>query len=131
MAEWWRGMAVNSILGALVGAAPGFGQVLALPFSYACFAVTTRRLHDLGQTGWLQLAPNLVVGAQLLEAGWRLRAPGSSQPRFDAAIQAAFAAPTQFSSLCLFAAFALWLVFALLLGAAPGVRGPNAYGEAD
>lgn len=129
--EWWRGIVINTILSVWVGAFPITGPIMALLFTYAGIAVTTRRLHDLGVSGWLQLAPILLWAAMLFAASLRFGPSGQPDLQFDAALQALFSTPTAPGSLGLFVAIAVWLVFMLLMGSVPGNRGPNAYGEAD
>lgn len=69
---WWMlavtiGSVVLSIVDAVISAATGgkFEEVLSTIFSLAVLlpnlAVTSRRLHDIGKSGWWQLAWILVV----------------------------------------------------------------------
>lgn len=64
--EWLVGFFVNTLLGVVIGVLSSIGPVLALPWVVAVLAVTTRRLHDIGHSGWWQLVPMSGIGVHLI-----------------------------------------------------------------
>jgi len=127
VAEWWRLYAINMFLSALFTSLPGVGPFLAVLASIACIAVTTRRLHDLGLSGWLQLAPITIWG---LAVWFALRGVFPVKD-FSAALSAVLDTWPAPPAVGLAIAGAFSLGAALLIGSLPGQRGPNVYGEAD
>ena len=105
--EFWMFVLFNALVSVVArGAAQAAPALAALPVLYsaaACvpqLAVTVRRLHDIGRSGWWAALPN-------------------------AAFALAFLLPCAATSVLLMAAtvaMLCWLV-------RPGVAGPNAYGS--
>ena len=83
-AEYWWWVLATLIVSFAVAAIDGFVNALAAPYSFSPFsaifglavllpdlAVTTRRLHDIGKSGWWQLAWFAIAGT-----GWLIFAVG-------------------------------------------------------
>jgi uncharacterized membrane protein YhaH (DUF805 family) len=78
-------------------------------------SATTRRLHDLGHTGWIGPGVMLLWGVAAVPL---LTAPGAPAPD-----------STSLSGLLVVGGTLLQLAFLLWLAIAKGPDGPNAYGE--
>lgn len=61
-AEWVVSVVIAALIGSLLGMVPTYGALLGLPWTLATLAVTSRRLHDLGQSGWLQVINVVLTG---------------------------------------------------------------------
>ncbi len=125
--EWLIGFGVNTLIGTVIGALSTIGPLLSLPWMVAVLAVTSRRLHDMGRPGWLQLVPMglfaLALGlyAVVDPAGFAaLRDGGDLSWPLDPVLGATAAV------VC-----AGYLVFYLWVGSTNGDPGPNCYGEVD
>lgn len=98
-AEYWQFFLVNfviSIVLNIIGAVIGFsllGDIYALAVLVPTIAVTTRRLHDTGRSGWWQLLDLTLIGGivvfvfTLLEGnqGANQHGPDPKNPGVDAA----------------------------------------------
>lgn len=129
-AEFWQWFALLTILNWLVGMMDDLGStfehgppVLWLIWQAASIvphsAVTCRRLHDRGKSGWLYFgnAALMILAVTLMAAGRALIDEGSSagQSTFDIAM--------------LIGVLSLaWLVYLIVELAKPGDDGPNKYG---
>lgn len=63
--HYWAGLVLMTIASALLGLLPVVGAFTGVLFIWPSIVLQTKRLHDMGRTGWLQLAPYgvmLVVG---------------------------------------------------------------------
>lgn len=128
-AEWFRMFVLSAYLASLlVPIAPAWGLFITLPFSVAIWAVSVRRLHDLGRSGWLVLLP-FTLAVLLAVAGAVL-----------AGSQKTILSELSETQQTLAHSIAMWLgwtfIFGLIgfylwLGLARGKAGPNPYGEAD
>jgi|GEM_PF-1741432 len=123
--EWWLSTLGNAIVGAIVGAVPAIGTLLALPWLVATLAVNARRLHDLSVSAWLQLIP-LAFGFAAAFLYFQLGGPANPP-------QTSWTLGTPSGQFTLLAAVSalVYLAFYGIVGFAPGKSGPNLYGEAD
>ncbi len=123
--EWWLSQLGNTIVGAVVGAAPTVGSLLALPWVIGALAVNARRLHDLSLSAWLQLVP-MAFGLAFAVFYFYHGGP-------DRTLAASWTLNTPEGMLTLLAAIVgvIYLLFYAWIGFTPGRRGSNAYGEAD
>jgi uncharacterized membrane protein YhaH (DUF805 family) len=125
---FWIGWLMLLGVHVVAGAIPLIGWALGLAALYASVCLYTKRLHDMGRTGWWQvlpivLGPVLIIGsaisigfgallANLTNAGdaWALAGVGGL-----------------FVSLAI--AFVVMIGFTLWVGTAEGQPGENQYGE--
>jgi uncharacterized membrane protein YhaH (DUF805 family) len=107
---------------------PLIGWALWLAAVYGSVCIHTKRLHDMGQTGWWQVlpwvfGPILVFGAvasiglSALMGAWHHNVT-------DLAMLASLGG----FFISLFVAFAVWLAFTLWVGCSTGQPGENKYG---
>ncbi|MBU4435238.1 MAG: DUF805 domain-containing protein [Alphaproteobacteria bacterium] len=120
------------LLGANVvaGWVPVLGWMLSLASIYGSVCIHTKRLHDMGQTGWWQVlpwvfGPVLVFGAAVSIG---VTAAIASLTHGEPDLAALSALGGFFISL--FIAFAVWLAFTLWVGFSLGQPGANKYGAA-
>jgi uncharacterized membrane protein YhaH (DUF805 family) len=122
------GVGSTSAAAAVIGA---FGGIIMT-------AVTSRRLHDLTRSGWLQVIPwlPLVLAAAVTSFASPLsplhRAASGNVAPVIASLAKGEGSPLEIFSTVLFGTwlvlgtiFQLWLLFA------PGAKGPNLYGEGN
>lgn len=128
-AEWFRIFVMNAYLASfVVRIAPPWGLLIALPFSVAIWAVSVRRLHDLGRSGWLVLVP-FALATSLIVAGAVL---AGSETTILSELSEAQQTLAHSIAMWLGWTFIIGLIgFYLWLGLARGKAGPNPYGEAD
>jgi len=117
------------LLGANVvaGWIPFFGWALSLVTIYGSICIHTKRLHDMGQTGWWQVlpwvfGPVLVFGA-IASIGLSALL-GAWHNTTDLAVLASLGG----FFISMFIAFAVWLAFTLWVGCSTGQPGENKYG---
>ncbi len=147
--EWLIGFGVNTLIGTVIGALSSIGPVLALPWTIAVLAVTSRRLHDLGRSGWLQVVPMIifaaVIGAYFLAE--RLGVGGKSLSQATAILgDAAFTTLVEKSQevdtagagaldkafmVALVISAAIYGLFYVWLASSRGTPEANCYGEVD
>jgi uncharacterized membrane protein YhaH (DUF805 family) len=90
---------------------PGLnGQWVIFTLLFPAFVLFARRLHDMGQTAWLTVAPGGIVGAAML--------PG------NVANRGTLEGPLTVVAAVVFVAFSVWCVVG------KGEAGANKYGEA-
>jgi len=145
--EWLRIMAVSTILGAIASAlSPVAGLVLSVPFTLMLLAVSSRRLHDLRLSGWLQVIPMAVMLADVgLFYAFQQFGVADFKPMLggDLSASAVMNLPAKLPDIgsltvSQWIPIALWFVamlgYLVLYGFLifkPGDGGPNCYGEAD
>jgi uncharacterized membrane protein YhaH (DUF805 family) len=98
-----------------------------LPWIIGNLAVTTRRLHDLKQSAWMQIVPMAIGGVALsvmLGTDAHHQFQLNDLLAMDTPVEKARAGLAVLTVI-LSIAFSAWLGFA------PGTKGPNCYGEAD
>ena len=119
------------LLGAVVVShwIPFIGLAVLLAAVYGSVCIHTKRLHDMGQTGWWQVLPwvfgPILVFGSLVSIGFSalVAMVNHGEPGL-----AAIAALGGFF-ISLFVAFAVWLAFTLWVGCSTGHLGENKYGS--
>lgn len=125
--EWWVQSVWNSAVSGFVIAVPMIGPVLALPWIYGGVALSVRRLHDLGQSGWLVLAPFAFAAAG---AGAVVLLNESSDTLVKNMLDVSDPVKLGLRVSVVLAAAGVGAFF-LWLAAVGNDTGPNQYGEAD
>ncbi|WP_184717168.1 DUF805 domain-containing protein [Caulobacter sp.] len=125
---FWIGWLVLLGVNVVAGWLPLIGWVISLATIYASVCIHTKRLHDMGQTGWWQvlpwvLGPILVFGAV---ASVGFSALGSAFNGGEPSM--AMLASLGGLLMSMFIAFAVWLAFTLWVGCSTGQPGDNKYG---
>jgi uncharacterized membrane protein YhaH (DUF805 family) len=119
------------LLGANVvaGWVPFFGWALSLATVYGSVCIHTKRLHDMGQTGWWQVLPwvfgPILVAGSAISIGVSAAFAALSHGEPDLAAITALGG----FFISLFVAFAVWLAFTLWVGCSTGQPGENKYGS--
>jgi uncharacterized membrane protein YhaH (DUF805 family) len=126
--HFWAGMAAIVVAHVVLGWIPIVGALLSLALIAPSSAISVRRLHDMGHTGWLALAPvagmvvtgvvGLVFGA--LSSGAALGGDAAAAVGVLALAGPAFLITGLVALLNL--AFVLWV------GLVPGIVGDNRFG---
>ncbi len=128
---FWIGWLVLLGVNVVLGWIPLIGFLLSLVTIYCNVCVTSKRLHDMGRSGFLQLIPiilctTLCIGAIVMVAGPAIMA-GIADASEDA-IVAALMAGIGGMILAVLAAFVIGFGFLLWIGISLGDKGDNRYG---
>jgi uncharacterized membrane protein YhaH (DUF805 family) len=127
--EFWIGFLILFVLGIVVHFIPGLGQLLAILLIYPWVCLYSKRLHDMGKSGWLQLIPFAVwIVAVILAVVMGGTAAIMAMAGSHAAAEAGALAGAGMAVLIMCAAALIHLVFTLWVGLSPGQAGDNAYG---
>jgi uncharacterized membrane protein YhaH (DUF805 family) len=127
--EFWTGFLILFVLGVVVHFIPGLGQILAILLLYPWVCLFSKRLHDMGKSGWLQLIPFAiwivaVVLAIVMGGTAAIMAMAGGSHAADAgALAGAGAAVMVMGAACL-----ANLIFLLWVGLSASQAGDNAYG---
>ena len=123
--EWWLSTFGNALVGAIVGAVPGIGVLLSLPWIMGTLAINARRLHDLKLSAWLQIVP-MVFGVAAVALFAYIGSPAElPEPSLE------LTTPIGWFTIAAAIATLFYIAFYVWLGFVPGREGPNVYGEAD
>ena len=102
---------------------PILAALYAVFATIVILAVTSRRLHDLSWSGWLQLTPMLPLVLGLILA------PSMAETTEPARTGGTILQGYSSNDVIYGVLFLPMLIFQIWLLAAPGVDGPNVYGE--
>jgi hypothetical protein len=151
--EWLWAFGQSLAVGVFASFIPNIGFLIALPWTVRFIAVSTRRLHDMGLSGWLQLAPMALTAATpalflafqtygLADYG-PLLGEGNHLPGAEITMSELLSLPARHTNLLALpplaalpmalywlAAISYIVLYAGLL-LVTGANGPNAFGEAD
>ena len=58
--DFWLGSAVLLVVGNLLHIILFFGTLISFSLFYCWVCLFSKRLHDLGKSGWIQLAPHVI-----------------------------------------------------------------------
>lgn len=125
---FWIGWLVLLGASAVVNVIPGIGQVLMLGVIYCSVCVHTKRLHDMGQTGWWQVLPWVVGPVLVFGAIASIGLSALMTAVNDGEPSVALFASIGGLAMSIFIAFAIWLAFTLWVGCSTGQSRENKYG---
>tara|TARA_R110002167_G_scaffold61898_10_gene174869 strand:+ start:968 stop:1456 length:489 start_codon:yes stop_codon:yes gene_type:complete len=128
--HFWIGWLILLGAGVVAGWIPLLGFVISLALIWPNLAIAVKRLHDMGQTGWLVAVPWVVTIVAMFVAigtvGISAITNSAALEREDPAAIWALIAPV-------FGMFGLVLLvnlgFLLWIGLTPGKNGDNRYGS--
>jgi uncharacterized membrane protein YhaH (DUF805 family) len=128
---FWIGWLVLLGVNVVLGWIPFVGGVLSLASIYCNVCVTSKRLHDMGKSGFLQVWPWMLfialgVGSIIMVAGPAIVAGLSNAD--ESAVMAAVFAGLGAMLLAQLAAFGVVIGFVLWVGVSTGDPGDNRYG---
>lgn len=131
--SFWIAWLVLFGVNVILGWVPLIGWALCLVSIYCNVCVTSKRLHDMGRSGFLQaipmvLCPVLVVSAIMMVAGPAIMAGIADAD--ESQITAAVLAGIGGMLLSFLAAFAIGFGFLVWVGVSNGQPGENRYGPA-
>ena len=131
--EFWTGFLILFVLGIVVHFIPGLGQLLAILLIYPWVCLFSKRLHDMGKSGWLQLIPYAVwiVAAVLgvvMGGTAAVMAMAGGGHSADVAAGAGALAGAGMVALIMCGALVVNLIFLLWVGLSGSQPGDNAYG---
>jgi uncharacterized membrane protein YhaH (DUF805 family) len=128
--DFWLAAAILFVFGVVAHAAIGIGTLLWLLSTYCWICLYSKRLHDIGRSGWVQIVP-WVLGWFLIGAGLVMGLGGlvgllfSGLPHFlGGMVVGGVAIGLGF----VFLSGLMHLLFLLWLGLTQGQTGPNRYG---
>lgn len=128
---FWIGVLILFAVNIVLGWIPLIGWLISLVTIYCSVCLYSKRLHDMGKSGWLQLAPwavglvlcliGFAIGGTAMMAGWAMHPDGYDMN------------PAAFAGMGVAAGFVglaslVGLAFLLWAGLTPGEAGENRYG---
>jgi uncharacterized membrane protein YhaH (DUF805 family) len=131
--EFWIGFLILFVLGIVVHLIPGLGQLLAILLIYPWVCLFSKRLHDMGKSGWLQLVVFAiwivaVVVAMAMGGAAAIMAMASGSHSADTSAAAGALAGMGMAFIVILLACLANLAFVLWVGLSAGQAGDNAYG---
>jgi uncharacterized membrane protein YhaH (DUF805 family) len=128
--HFWISWCILFFGGIVVGLIPLIGTIIGIAALWPQIAIQVKRLHDMGHSGWLVLAPigaNFVVGIIAI-MGIGLSALGNAEAleREDPAAVLALAGPVMGLALVFFLLNLGWLLWIGIVDSKPG---RNVYGH--
>jgi uncharacterized membrane protein YhaH (DUF805 family) len=123
--DFWVGFLILFVASIICSLIPILGMILILALIYPWVCLYTKRLHDFGKSGWLQLIPiaaNFLLGivATVVSGGAMMAASAGSA----GGLGAMFAT----MGLFLLISLAIGIGFLLWVGLSKGDPGSNQYG---
>jgi uncharacterized membrane protein YhaH (DUF805 family) len=129
--EFWIGFLILIAVGVVLGWIPFVGFLVGIACAYAQVCLGSKRLHDMGKSGWLMLVPfavGVVCGIIAVIAGG-MAIMGASLANDGAAAAGALAGAGM--AMGVFGlAFIVNIAFLLWVGLTPSQLGENRYGPA-
>jgi uncharacterized membrane protein YhaH (DUF805 family) len=126
--DFWIGFAILFVAGIVLNLIPVIGMIAGILLIYPWVCVYSKRLHDMGKTGWLAAVP---FGVFFVAMVLTVIAGGAAM--FGAASGSTVGAGGAMAALgmmglVMMIAFLVWIGFTLWLGLTKGEAGTNQYG---
>jgi uncharacterized membrane protein YhaH (DUF805 family) len=127
--DFWIGVLILFGANLVAGLIPLIGWIASLVLIWCGIALTAKRLHDFGKSGWLQVVPMAVcmvvgaIGMMMTGMGVLMSSLWGGDPFTAMAAFGGMFAVFSFTGL-------IWLLFLLWVGLSKGDVGPNQYGPA-
>jgi len=129
--EFWIGFLILLGVGVVLNFIPLIGQVLSIVTIWCWICLYTKRLHDMGKSGWTQLLP---IGASFAAGVFAAVSGGAAiiatAMQGDNADPTAMVAGLGAAALAILAATLVCLIFLLWVGLSGGQAGENRFGPA-
>lgn len=123
--DYWIGFGIVFAAGLVLGWLPVIGLLFSLAAVYVGVCVSSKRLHDMGRSGWLAAIPySAYVAAMVLSFVSIMGALGAAHYDNGFGAMAGFGAAGLLWTL----AFVLNVAFVIWLGTTPGQPNDNPYG---
>ena len=133
--DFWIGILILFVVNVIASLIPTIGQIISLLLIYPAVCVTSKRLHDMGKTGWLAAIPyglTAVAMVPLIFAGFAAMAAGGASVAGSAAGVTAGAGAAlgllAIAGMLMMIAGLVCLAFLLWVGLSKGDAGTNQYG---
>jgi uncharacterized membrane protein YhaH (DUF805 family) len=128
--EFWIGFLVILGVSVVLGFIPILGQLVSLLLLWPTICIYSKRLHDFGKSGWLQLVPIVsaivfTIAAVVTGGGAVLMGGASGDANAGGA---AALAGMGMAMLFIALIFLVWLAFLLWVGLSKSDAGPNRFG---
>lgn len=124
--HYWAGWGILFGIGLVLGFIPFVGQLIALATIWPNICIHSKRLHDMGRTGWWQLLPIgtaiVLIVAVIATVGASAAAGGNFNADNMDPTTAVVIGLSALIYLVVSIGFWIWV------GATPGERGPNRFG---
>lgn len=124
--DFWIGFGILFAINMLFGWVPLIGTVIFFAALYAWVCVASKRLHDLGKTGWLAAFPVAVTAAAMVMTLVAITGGVLSAMTYDGGLGMVFGAGLV--GILWTLATLINFVFVIWLGVAAGQPGDNQYG---
>ena len=130
---FWMGWLILLGVNVVLGWIPLLGWLLSLATIYCNVCVFSKRLHDMGKSGWLQIWPMMIVFFLCVGSVFAVAGPAVMDGLSNAdesAVTAAVMAGAGGMFLALLLALVVGFGFLLWVGLSNGEAGDNKYGPA-
>lgn len=125
--DFWIGFAILFVAGLVLGMIPVIGQIIGLLMLYLWVCLGSKRLHDMGKSGWLMVVPFalqvLAMVLVVMAAGGAMMAGAAGGDAAGGAMAGAMG-----GGLIAMLAGLASLAFLIWIGATPGQPEANQYG---
>lgn len=133
--DFWVGWLILFVAGLVLGLIPFIGQIAAIVLIYPSVCVFSKRLHDMGKSGWLAAAPYIVgivalIIAIMMGGAGIVTAALSGNAENDPAAAAAVLSGLGGAVGVMMLAGVFGIAFTLWVGLSKGDPGENRYGPA-
>jgi len=126
--DFWIGFAILFVAGLVLGMIPVIGQIVGILLIYPNVCLYSKRLHDFGKSGWLQLVPMAIMFVAMVLAIFSGGAGIMASMGGGSAATAGAMAGFGMAAMVMGLAALIGLAFLLWVGLSKGDPGDNRYG---